>query len=970
MAENILTIDGRQLEFEKEETIVEVARRNGIFIPTLCHLRGTRPTGACRICVVEVEGARALLPACATPAAPNMVVHTHSPSVIEARKTIIALLLQSGNHNCAIATNRSQDWTSFQQHVENYDQGKDLCPAHSACNLQAYAYRYQVDTTGFVRAQTEYPMEMASPLIVRDFSRCILCGRCVEACNTIQVNNAISHGFRGARAKIVAMGDDNLQRSDCVFCGECIQACPVAALVEKKSRYKIRPWEARHVRTTCHYCGVGCQLDLHIKDDKIMKVTGVEDARPNQGRLCVKGRFGYDFVQSPDRLTVPMIRENGKLRDASWNEALDLVASKIKEITEADGPEAVAGICSAKSTNEALYLMQKLFRVGIGTNNLASPFAAAGLNNTIAELENAKRLILIGSDITEENPVAGTFVKRAAKKGCELIVADSRPTKIATFATLPLLLKEGSESVLINGIIKELISRGRKCSDSIREIASSFTLDKVIETTGLSENDIGATVDILDSDEPVMLVYGSKVATFARTFVRLQEVLGNLGVEYGGVNFLGDLNNSQGACDMGFLPTFLPGYQMVEDDEARKPFEEAWGVSLNDKPGLTFAQMVRNMGGTVNEEEQKIRMLYCVGENLAIARPAMPDITEALESVDFLVVQDILNNETLDSADVVLPAAAWSEETGTYTNCERRVSLMRRAVPSPGEARPEAWILTQLANRLGLDWENETNQRIWENEIIKRVPFLREITYDRLEHGGIRWALPDPASLGITDFADVKSPLRRPGWTSFNYHHRTLLEQCEGLLESIPHTKLMADYEPPGDPEEVREKFVQLLEEEEKLESREEIDTILVAYKDHRGGLIPVLQQVQGILGFLPIAAQHYIALGLGMPSSDVFGVVSFYSFFTMVPRGRHIVRICLGTACFVKGSGKLLDTLSRHLKVGVGETTEDKEYSLEVVRCVGACGLAPVMVIDEETHGQVDPSEIIGIVESVRGKE
>ena len=970
MAENIITIDGLQLEFEKEETIVEVARRNRIFIPTLCHMKGTRPTGACRVCVVEVEGARALLPACATPAAPNMVVHSHSPSVIEARKTIIALLLQSGNHNCAIATNRSQDWTSFQQHVESYEQGTDLCPAHSACNLQAYAYKYQVDTTGFVRAQTEYPMEMASPLIVRDFSRCILCGRCVEACNTIQVNNSITHGFRGAKAKIVAMGDDNLQRSDCVFCGECIQACPVAALVERKSRYKIRPWEARHVRTTCHYCGVGCQLDLHIKDDKIMKVTGVENALPNLGRLCVKGRFGYDFVQSPERLTVPMIRENGKLRDASWDEALDLVASKIKEITEADGPEAVAGICSAKSTNEALYLMQKLFRVGIGTNNLASPFAAAGLNNTIAELEKAKRIILIGSDITEENPVAGTFVKRAAKNGCELIVADSRPTKIATFATLPLLLKEGSESVLVNGIIQELISRGRKCSDSIREIASSFTLDKVIETTGLSENDIRATVDILDSDEPVMLVYGSKDASFARTFVQLQEVLGNLGVECGGVNYLGDLNNSQGACDMGFLPAFLPGYQMVEDEVARKPFEEAWGVELPEKPGLTFAQMVKNMGSAPGEGEKRIRLLYCVGENLAIARPAMPDITEALESVDFLVVQDILNNETLDYADVVLPAAAWSEETGTYTNCERRVSLMRRAVPSPGEARHEAWILTQLANRLGLDWENETNQSIWENEIIKRVPFLREITYDRLEHGGIRWALPDPKSIGITDFADVKSPLRLPGWTSFNYHHRTLLEQCEGLLESIPHTQWMVDYEPPGDPEEVKEKFIHLLEEEEKPEAKDEIDTILAAYKDHRGGLIPVLQQVQGILGFLPIPVQHYIALGMGIPSSDVFGVVSFYSFFTMVPRGRHIIRVCLGTACFVKGSGKLFEVLTRHLKVDVGETTEDREYSLEVVRCIGACGLAPVMVVDEETHGMVDPSEIVEIVESVRGKE
>jgi formate dehydrogenase major subunit len=970
MPENIITIDGRQLEFEAEETILEVARRNGIFIPTLCHIKGARPTGACRICVVAVEGARTLLPACATPAAPKMVVHTHSPSVIEARRVIIALLLQSGNHNCAISTNRSQDWTSFQQQVADYDQSGDLCPAHSACNLQAYAYRYQVDTTGLVRATTDYPMEMASPLIVRDFSRCILCGRCVEACNTIQVNNAIAHGFRGARAKIVAMGNDNLQRSDCVFCGECIQACPVAALVERKSRYKIRPWEARHVRTTCHYCGVGCQLDLHIKDDTIMKVTGVADARPNQGRLCVKGRFGYDFVQSPDRLTVPKIREDGKLRDASWDEALDLIATKIREVVHTDGPDAVAGICSAKSTNEALYLMQKLFRTGIGTNNLASPFAASGLNNPIAELEKARRIILIGSDITEENPVAGTFVKRAAKNGCQLIVADSRLTKIATFATLSLLLREGSESVLINGIIQELVSRGRPCSDSIREIASGFSMDKVIEATGLSESQIKAAVDILDTDEPAMLVYGSRVASFARTFVRLQEALGNLGVECGGVNYLGDLNNSQGACDMGFLPAFLPGYQMVEDDAARKPFELAWGTELPEKPGLTFPQMVRNMGGAPGEGEKRIRLLYCVGENLAIARPAMPDITAALEAVDFLVVQDILRNETLDYADVVLPAAAWSEENGTYTNCERRVSLMRRAVPSPGEARKETWIFTQLANRLGLHWENRIKKEIWENEIIQMVPFLKGITYDRLEQGGIRWALPDPASLGITGFADVKSPLRRPGWTSFNYHHRTLLEQCEGLLESIPRTKLMPGYEPPGDPEEVREKFIELLRDEEKPEAKEEIDTILATYKDHRGGLIPVLQQVQGILGFLPIRVQHYIALGLGIPSSDVFGVVSFYSFFTMVPRGKHIIRICLGTACFVKGSGKLLDILQRHLKVDVGETTDDREYSLDVVRCVGACGLAPVMVVDDETHGQMDPSKIIGIVEAVRGTE
>lgn len=968
MSENTMTVDGREMAFEKDETILDVCRRNGILIPTLCHMKGARPTGACRLCVVEVQGARALLSSCSTPAAPKMVVHTHSPAVLEARKTVLSLLLLSGNHNCAIATNKTQDWTAFQQQVEDYDQGTELCPAHSACNLQAYAYRYQVDTSGYIRADTDYPMEMASPLIIRDFSRCILCGRCVEACNTIQVNNAIMHGFRGAKAKIVAMGNDTLQRSDCVFCGECIQACPVAALMERKSRYEIRPWEARHVRTTCHYCGVGCQLDLHIKDDKVMKVTGVEDALPNQGRLCVKGRFGYDFVQSPDRLTVPMIRKDGKLTDASWDEALDLIASKIKEVLKTDGPDAIAGICSAKSTNESLYLMQKLFRTAIGTNNLASPFAASGLNNPIAELEKAKRIILIGSDITEENPVAGTFIKRAANTGCQLIVVNSRPTKIGTFAALHLLLREGSESVLVHGIIEELVSRGRQAPEPLSKIAESYPLEQVAETTGLGVEVIKAAVDILDSPEPTMLVYGSKVASFARTFVMLQEVLGNLGRECGGVNYMGDLNNSQGACDMGLLPAFLPGLAMVEDDKARKPFEQAWGVELNSKPGLTFAQMVRNMSGHADAGEKKIRFLYCVGENLAIARPAIPDITKALEDVDFLVVQDILQNETIQYADVVLPAAAWAEENGTYTNCERRVSRIRRAVPSPGEAKREIRIFTRLANRLGCNWPIASGQEIWDNEIRGLVPQLTEITYENIEHGGIRRPLVDPASLGITSFSDTRSPLRRPGWTSFNYHHRTLLEKCEGLLESIPRTTMVGTYEPPGDPEEVRAKFMQLLEEEEKTEAKAKIDEIMIAYRTRRGGLIPVLQQVQGILGYLPIPVQHYIALGLGIPSSNVFGVVSFYSFFTMVPRGRHIIRVCLGTACFVKGSGKVLETLSRHLKVEVGETTEDREFSLEVVRCIGACGLAPVMVVDEDTHGEVEPSRAVEIVESVRG--
>ncbi|MEA2039420.1 MAG: molybdopterin-dependent oxidoreductase, partial [Thermodesulfobacteriota bacterium] len=776
MLENIITIDGRKLAFTPEETILDVARKNGIFIPTLCHAKGTRPTGACRVCVVEIEGGRALSPACATPAADKMIVHTNSPEVLKARRMILALLLNSGNHNCAIGGRDSDDWTEFEQKVENYDQSTDLCQAHSACKLQAYAYRYQANTSGLVREETEYPIEMASPLILRDFSRCILCGKCVSACNEIQVNNAISHGFRGAKSKIVAMGDDTLERSECVFCGECIQACPVGALVEMKSRYKIRPWEAHHVRTTCHYCGVGCQLDLHIKDDTIMKVTGVEDAHPNLGRLCVKGRFGYDFIRSPERLTRPMIRENDKLRDATWDEALDLIASKISEIKKQDGADAIAGICSAKSTNEALYLMQKLFRGVIGSNHLASPHAAGGLNNPIGELEKAQHIILVGCDVTEENPVAGTFIKRAVNNGCKLVVIDSRPTKIGNFASANLLVKEGMESILINGIIQELIDRGRKGSDEIRNIAGRFPLDQVTGSTGLSLEEIKAAVEIIDTAEPAMLVYGPRVAASAQTFLYLQELLDNLGKECGGLNFLGDLNNSQGACDMGMLPEYLPGYARVDDEKARKPFEEAWGCSLNNTPGLDLAGIVNNIRGNNEGSKNKIRMLYCAGENLAIAGPAIPDITSALESIDFLVVQDILDNDTIKYADVVLPASIWAEEEGTYTNCERRVSRVRHAVPAPGEAKPETWIFTQLASRLGKAWTDSDSREIWEKEIAMLVPQLRGITYSRIEHGGLQWPVQDTESSGTEHLNGDSFPLCRGSLVSFNYHHRTLLE--------------------------------------------------------------------------------------------------------------------------------------------------------------------------------------------------
>jgi len=367
--QNTITINGNPLTFETGDTILDVARRNFIDIPTLCHLKEATPTGACRICMVEVERARTLLPACATPAANNMVVLTESPKVVEARRLILRLMLSSGNHNCAVRGSDNKDWTQFQLNVHRDDSSSELCPVWGDCRLQDLAYRYQVSGEGFNATATQYPMETVNPFIVRDFSRCIQCGRCVQACNDVQVNNAINFGYRGAEAKIVAAGDRALKDSDCVFCGECVQACPVGALVEKDVRYKVRHWDTRKVRTTCSYCGVGCQLELHVQNNKIVKVNGVP-VPPNNGSLCVKGRFGFNFVGSGERLTTPKIKENGVFRDASWEEALDLVAEKLGGIKETHGPDSIGVLTSARITNEENYIAHKFTRAVLKTNNI------------------------------------------------------------------------------------------------------------------------------------------------------------------------------------------------------------------------------------------------------------------------------------------------------------------------------------------------------------------------------------------------------------------------------------------------------------------------------------------------------------------------------------------------------------------------------------------------------------------------
>ena len=467
MSQATLDIDGRVVDFQPGKTILEVAQAHGIYtIPTLCYLKDTTATGSCRMCMVEVENARTLLPACATVANPGMVITTESPRIDAARKMVLELLLASGKHNCLI------------------------CEANGECELQALAYRYEVPTPAFANPPgTPYYFEDNNSMIVRDFSKCIMCGRCVRACNERQVNQAISIGYRGHDNKIVAKAGYPYIDSDCVFCGECVQSCPVGALLDKGAMCQGRAWELRHVRTTCPYCGVGCQMDLHLKGGKIVKATGAQ-AVPNHGRLCVKGRFGLGFAQHQDRLKTPLIRKNGELQEATWDEALDLVASRLTEIKQKYGPEKIGGFSSARVTNEENYLMQKLMRAVIGTGHvdhcarlchastvagLAATYGSGAMTNSIAELEDADCLLIIGSNHNENHPVIAANIKRAVRlKNKDLIVIDPRRQDLVRHAKLWLRQYPGTDIAVVNGLMHVIVAENLHDAAYIAERTENF----------------------------------------------------------------------------------------------------------------------------------------------------------------------------------------------------------------------------------------------------------------------------------------------------------------------------------------------------------------------------------------------------------------------------------------------------------------------------------------------------------------
>ncbi len=825
-----LSLNDRTVAFEAGQTILEVARSNDLVVPTLCHLKYVHPTGQCRICVVEVAGSDQLLPACATPAGAGMQILTDSPAVRTARKKILELLLASGAHNCLVMDQPQSVWSESQFRIMQQPWHDRICPSHGDCRLQDLAIEYGVSVAGMDQAIDGHPLDDATPMIVRDFSRCIGCGRCVQACNEVQVIGAIPPPY-GRRTDHPQGWYPLVDYEKCTHCGQCLQACPTGALFEKKAFGQITGNEAEKIRTTCPYCGVGCQQWLHVKENRVVKVTAVEEGAPNYGRLCVKGRFGYDFIHSAERLTHPLIREGETFREASWDEALDLVAEKFQQIKALHGPDALAGISCARSINEDSYNMQKLFRAVIGTNNidhcartchaptvagLARAFGSGAMTNSFAEVLNAKLFFVIGANMTEAHPVAATFVKQAVRDGAELIVADPRLSGIAEHAHIYMQIKVGSDVALINGMMHVLIQEELYDRDyvrdhtvgfeELRQMVMQYPPERAAVISGVPADTIRRVARKMAATRPSMLMYTLGITEHTcgvnnvLSCANLQMLLGNVGVANGGVNPLRGQNNVQGACDMGALPGDYPGYQKVADPAAREKFSRAWSVDLPERPGLMIPDMIDGL------ENGKIKALYVFGENIANTEPDITHVEHCLGAAEFLVCNDIFPTETTRFAHVVLPAAAWSEDEGTFTNAERRISRVRRAVDPPGEAKPNWWIFREIACRMGQDWASASAREIWDAEVAPLSPIFNGIRYRRIEKDGLQWPVPDENHPGTTimhkdgrftcgkgnfsalewtppaEVPDEEYPLvLSTGRRLYHYHTRTQTGRCEGL---------------------------------------------------------------------------------------------------------------------------------------------------------------------------------------------
>jgi len=818
-----LAIDGQEVEAREGMTVLEAAQLAGIYIPTLCSDPDLEPYGACRLCVVEIENMRGLPTACTTPATNGMVVHTTTPTVNKVRRTTVELLLADHPSECLVCDRkeRCQPFDICLRSVAVTERCV-TCSKNGECDLQEIVDYLEIKELPFRRTDRSFPVDASNPFFDRDLNKCILCGKCVRVCDELLGVGAIALTYRGYVSKVATFGDKPIIDSNCVSCGECVAHCPVAALMPKKAE---RPTE--EVATTCPYCGVGCGMYLGVRNGQLVCVRGRRDGMVNNGLLCVKGRFGIiDFIHHRDRLKAPLIKKDGEFVEASWDEALELVASRLRSYRA----DEVAVISSAKCTNEENYIAQKFARAVLGTNNvdhcarlchapsvagLAQSFGSGAMTNSISEIRDAGCILAIGTNTTEAHPIIGLEIKKAVSNGAKLIVANPREIDLVRFSHLWLKHQPGSDVVLVMGMAKVIVDEGlvdrafidQRCEDfdAFLDSLKGFSLKFVEQVTGVTKDKIAEAARVYATNRPSTILYAMGITQHSHgtdnviAIANLALLTGNIGKPSSGVNPLRGQNNVQGACDMGALPNVYPGYQAVADGSIRGKFEAAWGGSLPPSPGLTITEIIDAA------YSKKIKAIYLIGENPVLSEPDIAHAREALERLEFLVVQDIFLSETARLADVVLPGASFAEKDGTFTNTERRVQRIRKAIEPIGNCRADWWITGELGKRMGGRGFDFTHPSQIMEEISSLTPSYGGITYERLEDGGLQWPCPTKDHPGTPILhtkqftrgkgrfipLEYKPPMELPddeyplvlttGRSLYQFHTGTMTRKVEGL---------------------------------------------------------------------------------------------------------------------------------------------------------------------------------------------
>jgi formate dehydrogenase major subunit len=741
-------LDGREITAPANETLIEIADRLGIEIPRLCYQPGMEAVGNCRSCMVEIKGERVLAASCCRTATAGMQVTTNSERVRKSQQLVVELLQSDMPERDYTRHNEVDEW----------------------------AVKLKVGKPRFA-PRPAVQADLSHAAIAVNLDACIQCTRCVRACRDEQANDVIGLASRGQHAKIVFDMDDPMGASTCVGCGECVQACPTGALMPARDVALSIP--DKSVRSLCPYCGVGCQLTYHVKDDNILYVEG-RDGPANHSRLCVKGRYGFDYARHPQRLTVPLIRradapKSGEFvmdpnnvmqvfREATWEEAIALGGSTLRNLRDTYGPKSLAGFGSAKGSNEEAYLFQKLVRLGFGSNNVdhctrlchASSVAAllegigsGAVSNPVMDVTKAAVVILIGANPTVNHPVAATFLKNAMRNGTKLIVMDPRRSELARTAYRFLQFKADTDVALLNAmmhvIIEENLVDAKFIADRTLGYAElvknvqGYSPELMAPICGVPADTIREVARLYATSPGSMILWGMGISQHihgtdnARCLIALALMTGQIGRPGTGLHPLRGQNNVQGASDAGLIPMMYPDYQRVDDPKSRERFSKAWGVpieQLDDKPGLTVVEVIKGILAG------KVKGMYVMGENPAMSDPDADHAREALATLDMLVVQDIFLTETAYLADVILPASSFAEKTGTFTNTDRFVQLGRQALNPPGNARQDLEIIIDLARQLGLNWTYGTGVKAVAavfDEMRHTMPSIGGITWERLQ---------------------------------------------------------------------------------------------------------------------------------------------------------------------------------------------------------------------------------------------